>query len=364
MTRIVVTGATGNVGSAVVRRLLDPADPVADEVIGIVRRPPEDPQGVWKQVRWVRADLAEECTPTLVEAFGGADTVVHLAWGFQPTHDPGYLEAVGVGGTKRVLDAVDTARVPHLVHQSSIGAYAPRLGLAPVTENWPTTGIASAAYSRHKAAAERLLDERGSRPGGPVLTRLRPTLIGQYAAGGGQGRYSLPAAIPAGLLRRLPLLPLARGLVLQLVHAEEVAEAVASATRGRVGGAFNLAAGGIVEPADIAAALGARLLTVPLPVLRSGATLSWHARLQPVDTGWLDMAYQVPLLDTSAARRELHWFPSRTSAQVLHEAVEGIFASSQPAGEHRSTPPLRPRTVADGLRRALTRRPVSRRRLP
>ena len=96
--------------------------------------------------------------PVLRDAFAGADAVVHLAWGFQPSHDLAYLEELGVGGTRRVLEAVTAASVPHLVHMSSLGAYSPRQGDHPVDESWARDGVPTSPYSQHKAAAERLLD--------------------------------------------------------------------------------------------------------------------------------------------------------------------------------------------------------------
>ena len=62
------------------------------------------------------SNLADAVLPTLRAAFRGADAVVHLAWAFQPSHDQRYLEALGVGGTGRVLQAVAEEHVPHLVH--------------------------------------------------------------------------------------------------------------------------------------------------------------------------------------------------------------------------------------------------------
>ena len=152
--RVVITGASGNVGTALARRLRAGGH----EVVGIARRPPAPGAGDGPQ-EWVRADLSRECHDVLVEAFRGADAVVHLVWGFQPSHRIDYLEEVGVGGTRRVLDAVAAAGVGQLLHQSSIGAYSPRLDDRPVAEDWPTGGIQASPYSRHKAAAERLLDD-------------------------------------------------------------------------------------------------------------------------------------------------------------------------------------------------------------
>lgn len=353
--RIVVTGATGNVGTAVLRRLADDGH----SLVGIARRVPDsrlDPD----QVAWVSADLSDQaCLPALKGAFAGADAVVHLAWGFQPAHNEAQLEELGVGGTRRVLEAVATAGVPHLVHMSSVGAYAPKHDDARVDENWPTDGVRTSQYSRHKAAAEQLLDNHERDGRATVITRIRPGIVGQREAGSALLRYGLPALVPAAVLDHVRVLPLDRRLVIPLVHADDVADAVARTIYRRAGGAFNLAAEPPITTAVIAETLGARAVHVPAAVIRPLVSLSWHARLQQVDTGWLDLGFSVPLLDTSRARRELGWNPKVPATAVLAEVLSGM--------RHRAsgdTPALRRRSVRGALRDFLARGPVDERDRP
>ena len=348
--RIAITGASGNVGSALVRRLQRDGH----ELVGIVRRPPED-----DGVEWYAADLTSDTSDEVLrEAFAGADAVVHLAWGFQPTHRVSYLEALGVGGTRRVVRTAVERRVPHMVHQSSIGAYSPRRDSAAVTEDHPTHGIPSSPYSRHKVAAERILDDVEREQDSTTITRMRPGIIGQRQAGSALLRYGVPLLVPARLVRAVPVLPLDRDIVVPLVHADDVAEAIAASLEARVSGPFNLAAG-TVGVDDIADALGARHVHVPAGVLRAAVSAGWHLRLQQVDPGWLDLARLVPALDTTRAARELGWVPRRAARQVLDEVVEGL--ASADAGD---TPVLRRRSVPREVTRLLDRGPVSRRRHP
>lgn len=354
--RIVITGASGNVGSALLRRL---GGSGAHDLVGVVRRRPEDFEP-FAGVEWTTLDLSrDDVGPALLAACTGADAVVHLAWGFQPTHREDYLAELGVGGTRRVIEAVTGAGVPHLVHMSSVGAYSPRHDDAPVDETWPTEGVPSSMYSRHKAAAERLLDRLEGDATGPVVTRLRPGIVGQRNAGSALLRYALPALLPAALLDHLPVLPLDRELAVPMVHADDVAEAIARVLESRVPGAFNLSAPPAVTAADIAVVLGARLVHVPAAAVRAAVALSWHARLQPLDAGWIDLAYAVPLMDTARASSELGWSPTRDAVSVLAETVEGM----RERASDRS-PVLRPRTVPAALARSLRRGPVSRRRRP
>ena len=98
---------------------------------------------------------------------------------------------------------------------------------------------------------------------------------------------------------------------------------------------------------------------VPARALRGAVSALWHARLEQVDPGWVDLAYSVPLLDTSRAERELDWHPAHSEVEVLDEMVAGMLtAASAPS------PVLRPRRVLDNLRSALRDGPVHRRARP
>jgi UDP-glucose 4-epimerase len=354
--RIAITGATGNVGSALLRRLTASGD---HDLVGIARRLP-DMGAFVEAVHWVSVDLTEDASTTILrDTFRGCDAVVHLAWGFQPSHDPGYLEELGVGGTRRVIDAVSAAGVPHLVHMSSVGAYSPKHNDDPVDESWPTDGVPSSPYSRHKVAAERLLDAHERAGHGTVVTRMRPGIVGQSSAGSSLLRYAVPAILPARVVGLVPVVPLDHRLAIPMVHADDVADAIDRVLRSRAPGAFNLAADPAITTHHIAAALGARSVHVPASVVRAAVAGSWHARLQQVDPGWVDLGYSVPLLDTARALRELGWSPRTDAVSVLEETVAGMREAT--AGR---TPVLRPRTVAGQLGRFLRRGAVSSRQWP
>ena len=185
--RVVVTGATGNVGTSVLRALS--ADPAVTEIVGLARRPP---QRSLERATFVSADVANH---ELEPLFRGADVVIHLAWLIQPGRDESVTSRVNITGSQRVFDAVAAAEVPALVYASSVGAYTPGPKDRLVDESWPTEGIPSSFYSRHKAAVERALDrlERDRRT--LRVVRLRPGLISNApppprSAGCSSGRCS------------------------------------------------------------------------------------------------------------------------------------------------------------------------------
>jgi nucleoside-diphosphate-sugar epimerase len=354
--RIVITGASGNVGTALLRAL-----PAEHDVVGVARRPPAS-RGIYQRVEWHPLDLTEtEAVNDLNRIFEGADAVVHLAWGFQPTRDTRYLTRLGVGGTSAVLRAAQSAGVGQMVHMSSVGTYAAGRYGQRVDESWPATGIPTSAYSRDKASAEALLDDHDRRLGSKAIAvaRMRPGFIVQRAAAGGLMRYGLPGYVPMQVVPHLPLLPLDRRLCIPLIHADDVASAIVLAVERRATGPFNLASEPPIGRDDVAAALGARPLHVPSGVLGTLVDVSWRARLQHIDRGWLDLAFAVPLLDCSRARSELGWVPTWTSKQALTDLLDGVAG-----GAHTDSPPLRRRSVLDLLRRDVTDGLISSRRLP
>ena len=353
--RVVITGASGNVGSALTRRLRAAGE---HDIVAVARRVPD--HAATERFRWVSIDLSSrDCEDQIQQVVRGADAVVHLAWAFQPSHQVRYLEAVGVGGTQRVLDACTSTGVGHVVHMSSVGAYSPKRDADPVAEDWPVGGVPSSSYSRHKAAAERLLDSFEQSSHGTAVARLRPGIIGQRSAGSALLRYALPVLLPARTIGAVPVLPLPGGLTVAMVHAEDVADAIVRVLQQRAVGAFNLAAATPVTSAMIAEALGARWVKTPAPLVRAVMVATWEARLQPVAPGWLDMGCAVPALDSSRAGRELGWSPTIDAMGVLRETIEGMSHAS--AG---STPVLRRRTVASEVSELLSHGPVSHRRRP
>ncbi len=333
LMRIVVTGATGNVGTSVLRALGE--DDRVDSVLGVVRRLPE---AQFSKASFVAADVAED---DLVSHFRGADAVVHLAWLIQPSRDLRTTRRTNVDGTRRVFRAAGEAGVPALVYASSVGAYSPGPKDRAVDETWPTGGIASSFYSRQKSETERLLDRHEQEFPEMRTVRLRPGLIFKGTAASGIRRLFGGPLVPTSALHRalIPIVPDIERLRFQAVHSLDVGSAYALAATGDARGAFNIAAEPVLDPAELGRLLRARPVPVPASIVRAGADLTWRAHLQPTPPGWVDMALAVPIMDTSRARAELGWTPRRTSGEALLELLEGMRRS-----EGIETPPLSRRT--------------------
>lgn len=320
--RIAITGASGNLGTALIRALR--ANDPAVEIVGICRRPP-DPAG---DVDWRSIDLANpETEPALVAAFDGADAVVHMAWAIQPTREADRLHQINVGGTGLVLRAAAQVKVPHLVHTSSLAVYAPT-NAAPVDESWPTTGVATSVYSRQKVEAEALLAEFTRANPDTTVAWVRPTLVTQRSAATEIAGLFMGGLLPMkvlGKLRgRLPLLPLPSGLQMQLVHSDDVADAIVRILDRKASGPFNLAAEVIGAPELGELMGGARTLPVPRPVVRGVVGAAYYAHAIPTSPGWIDMLVEGASMDSTRARTELGWSPRYTSVAAASEILDAF----------------------------------------
>jgi UDP-glucose 4-epimerase len=318
--RIVVTGATGNLGTSVLPALGH--DPAVDSVLGLARRLPERS---WPKADFAAVDVADP-DADLVGCLRGADAVIHLAWTIQSARDEQAMWHTNVEGTAAVLRASAAAGVGAVVFASSVGAYSPGPKDRRVDESWPTHGVPTSTYSRQKAYVERMLDSFEAEHPAIRVVRLRPGLLLKGDAASEVVRLFLGPFVPPTVLghRLVPVFPRARRLRFQVAHALDAGEAFARAAVRPVRGAFNVAAEPVLDGPAIARILEARLVPVPPPVLRAAAAVSWRLHLQPTDPGWVDLVFAVPLLDTGRIRRELDWQPRYDAADAVTEILDGF----------------------------------------
>ncbi|HEX4813789.1 MAG TPA: NAD-dependent epimerase/dehydratase family protein [Nonomuraea sp.] len=329
--RVVVVGATGNVGTSVVRALS--GDESVSSIVGVARRLPG-----WRidRTEWRQADVA---SADLTRIFDGADAVVHLAWLFQPTRDPATTWRANVLGSMRVFRAAAEAGVPALIHASSVGAYSPGPKDRPVDESWPTHGWPGAAYGREKAYVERVLDVFENDHRNIRVVRMRPGFVFQRAAATEQRRLFGGPLVPRRLVRagRVPFVPDIPGLRLQVLHADDAAEAYRLAVVKPVRGAFNLAAEPVLDPHDLAKLLDTRTVAVPQGLARAAMAAGWHLRLLPAAPGLFDMLLRLPVMKVERAREVLGWQPRHSSWEAVQEMLDGLRE-----GAGMDTPPLAP----------------------
>jgi nucleoside-diphosphate-sugar epimerase len=327
--KVVIVGATGNIGTSLLRSLAE--EEKVESILGLARRLPSLSM---PKVEWAAADVTSD---DLVPHLEGAGAVVSLHWLIQPSRDLNKQWMVNVEGNSRLMRAIKEAGVPALVYSSSVGVYSPGPKDRAVDESWPREGTPSSYYARHKAEVERRLDRFEAENPEVRVARIRPALVFKKEAAQGIRRLFGGPFVPTILARPslIQLLPEMENLRGQVIHSYDVGEAFRQAIVRDVRGAFNVAAEPVLDAHEAGRILNARPLPVPSGAIRAGVELSWRLRLQPVTPGWLDMALNVPVMDTTRARTELGWSPERSAEDALLDLLEGLRT-----GADFPTPPL------------------------
>lgn len=321
---VAVTGATGGVGRALVRLLVEQGHVVR----AAVRTPEQAARAESLGAEPVQADLT--APGTLGRLVEGADVVQHLAaWMGSPA---GLAEAVNVDGTRALARAAVSAGVRRMVLASSMAVYGPVTD-GNVTEDWPLVSVGDPYADtklRGEEAARSVLVESGTE-----LVVLRPTMIYGPASG------SWTLAPVAAMRRGLPVLLGDGSHRIDVVYVDDVAWAFASAgeAEGAAGRAFNVT-GSNASTGEFFGAyarmLGVPLRRVPAGLARTGAAVAGRvtALLPKVDRfapETLGTLLGSATFDGSAARETLGYTPQvaledgmfRTAAWLREQGLSG-----------------------------------------
>src|SRR6204780_1550037 len=257
-TAVLITGASGFVGSAVATTLLQAGFPAR----ALVRQASPRFHLGGLDLEFVTGDLRD--TDSVRRAMSGSRYVFHVAGDYPLwARNPGAIYAANVDGTRNVMQEALRAGVERVVYTSSVATLGWPYDGASGDETIPLSeaeGIGT--YKRSKIAAERLVEAMVARdrlpavivnPSTPIGPRdVRPTPTGRLIVEAGRGR--MPGFVDTGL---------------NLVHVDDVASGhLAALRRGRIGeryilGGDDVALGDML--AEIAAMVGRKPPRVKLP---------------------------------------------------------------------------------------------------
>jgi dihydroflavonol-4-reductase len=318
--KILVTGASGFVGSAVARKLVEAGFSVRALVRGASRRA----HLAGLDLEYFEGDLRDR--KSVERALAGMRYVFHVAADYRLwARDPSEIFASNVEGTRILMEEAIKAGVERVIYTSSVATIALRPDGTAADETTPLRedqGIG--AYKRSKIAAERLVEtmvaERGlpavivnpSTPIGPC--DVRPTPTGRIIIEAAKGR--IPAFVDTGL---------------NLVHVDDVASGHLQALRhGKIGERYILGGQDVLFSqmlSDIAGLVGRRAprLRLPwralIPVAYVSETVAKVTGREPFATlDGLHMAKYRMFFVSTKAEQELG-YRSRTYTEGINDAV-------------------------------------------
>ncbi|WP_454301420.1 NAD-dependent epimerase/dehydratase family protein [Salana multivorans] len=322
--RIVVVGATGNIGTALLRaaagrKTVTSIDAVSRRGAGrlVVEGVP---------VRQHQLDLATPEGSSDRQAFAalalGADAVVHLA----RAEDRSAPRTSELNALLSAAVMQGAAGAKQLVLVPCASVYAPSYGMTPRREDWPATGVPGSALSADQVGLESMAARFQQAHPGVVLTLVRPALTLQESAGAVLARRFLGPLVPrTGLGESYPVLLWPEGLRLQVAHADDVAAVLLAAIERRAPGAYNVASPEVLDGEEVAAAIGARrLVELPRNVAEGVHSAAWWAHAVGAKPDLLGTLLAQPVLDCWRARELLGVVPVWEAAEVLRVAARGV----------------------------------------
>ncbi len=315
MTRVLVTGGNGFIGSSVVRRLAE-ADGVSVVVSGDLRLPDDPVPGVVHEV----VDVTDPDAVARAMAEHSVTTVLHLAAIVNPDRSMSreVIHRVDVAGTRNVLEACVASGVRRVVVSSSGAAYGYHADNPDrIREDAPLRGNEAFAYSHHKRLVEEML---------ATFRRTHPELEQTVLRIGTVLGETVDNQITA-LFERPRLLKI-RGSDSPFVFIwdTDLVEIMVRAVLGDATGVFNVAGDGALTVDEIAAELGRPVLVLPEVLLRAALAVGHRLGLTgygPEQTKFLRFR---PVLDNARLKDDFGYTPAYTSREAFRAWISSRAA--------------------------------------
>lgn len=301
--RVVVTGASGDFGTVLLRRLV--TEQWVRSIVAVARSPLRVSD---ERIETVALDLASDPVEPVL---AGADVVIHCAFVVEEPRDKAAARRVNVDGSARLLRAADAAGVSVCVMTSSVNVYGPRGGPDVVDESAPIGAGPEHYYLHHKALMEEDIRRwRRSSDGRMAVPVLRPT----YIVG--------PDIDNSGLRQmraRVVAYPTPSRSYYQFLHQDDLAEAYMRVIRDRVDGEFNVGAEDAVSVADLCRWNGSLCLPLPLGLAERMADVGYRLRLLSYSSHWVTPGE--PVTTSRRLREATGWRPGRSSADAARSML-------------------------------------------
>lgn len=303
---VAVTGAAGFIGSRLVERLAQ-----SDHVNRVIALDCLPLDISYPKVTALQKDILES-TADILRKYQ-VDAVVHLAFLLRPGHDRKAAHRVNVSGTAQVIDDCRAAGIKHLVYLSSTTVYGARSGTEqPYTEESPVRPVRGFQYAENKAAAELKLRTFAMNNPNSRVTILRGCTVMAPQC----NNFVTEVFFRLASVRVLGADP-----QMQFIHLDDLLDAFELCLLKSVSGVFNITGEGTVAYSEIASIAGRRAITLPAPLLRAIAWVTWMLRLQNSPACGIEYARWPWVASNEKLARETGFRPKHTSRETLMSSV-------------------------------------------
>lgn len=303
--KLAITGVSGYFGRIAVSAL--EAESAVSQIVGLDVTPPVYSSG---KLRFVRMDVR---SPDLARCLKDAeiDSLLHLAWIFNPTHNRRFMYDVNINGTVNVMTACRDAGAKHIVFAGSTTCYGAHADNTEwLDEDAPLRGNPDFPYTHHKVQVETLCDEFEKASPDILVTRLRVCIV--------LGKQ-VDNFIRTLILMRGFRHPRVRGYnpAIQFLHEDGLGSLLHQVILERPGGVYNVAPDDAMPVAQIAEVCHNPFFECPYWALRPLAKMLWSFRLLPVPTSYLPFIMYRWTASNAKIKHRLGWRPRYTTRDAL-----------------------------------------------
>lgn len=245
------------------------------------------------------------------------DSVLHIAWIFNPIHDYRLMYDVNVIGTLNLMTACNQAGVKHIVVLSSTTCYGAHADNPEwLDEGHPLRGNSAFPYAYHKVLVEKFCDDFEREYPDIIVTRLRVCIV----LGKNVDNFIKSLILIKGFRHAI-----VRGHnpAIQFLHEDDLACLLGKVLLKRPRGAYNVAPDDSLTMREIAAIARNPFFEYPYWMLRPLMSGLWSFRLLPVPASYLPFVLYRWTASNTKIKRELDWQPSCSSLAAL-ASVPGI----------------------------------------
>lgn len=300
--RVFVTGCSGYLAQTLIQACLKESD--VEWVGGIDVRAPQSTQG-W---HFQNLDIRSPEIATVLEK-NNVNTLVHMAWVFNPTHNPALEYEVDVLGSMNIVEAASKARIPYMIYMSSTTAYGPHPDNPVIfDESYPRRGHSGYLYSKYKAEVDALMLEFLEQHPDFRMFMIRACII--------LGPHTRNVVTK---MTEMPIMFGVRGCdpPMQFLHEEDLQRLLVWAVKKQPVGVYNVTGRDTIRYSELASSIHKKVLWLPEGLVYPAQNLIWKLRLMPFPPSILDFIRYPWVADTGKFNTAFDFRVQHTSAEAL-----------------------------------------------